>query len=82
MQSFTCPHCQIEQHDVVIRETYLLKNPGDRTHFFRCNSCGEILLDDEVGDFKAQYRRRERLAIIGGFIFWLIVVRLIWCWLA
>lgn len=90
--SFICPRCEIEQHDIVIEQCYLLSDPEERTTFFRCNSCGEVLLDEEartcehqtlatlLGEMEQARNRQRKLDILGSFIFWLMVVQLIWCW--
>lgn len=43
LETFTCPYCEVEQTDLVIDQTCLPSNPGDRTRIFRCKSCDEQL---------------------------------------
>lgn len=88
--SFTCPRCQIEQHDLAIEETYLLSDPNDRTTICRCNSCGEILVDTEartaanqtIVDLLVREESATWFEIIDSAIIWIIIILLIRCWLS
>ena len=82
MNTFICPECGIEQDDVYIEDGYLFNSPDDRCTWYRCNCCHQKLLPTEVGPFDALYRRRCRVEIIGGVVFWIIVLLLIRCWLS
>ncbi len=42
-KSFTCPMCEIEQHDLCIEDSRLLNHPERRWTIYRCLSCGSKL---------------------------------------